>query len=87
MLVSHFQVVLKNRLTRVPKLQRVYIEGLFRNTPSDYFGDDSSTVIETVDHSIKGKVIQAVEPLHESCIAARVELYVHDRAFTHNAHG
>jgi hypothetical protein len=87
MLVSQLQLVLKHRLTRLPKLQRVYIEGPFRNDRSDYSGNDSTTVMNTVDHSIKSKVIQAVEPLHESCLAARVELYVHDRAFTRNAHG
>lgn len=86
MLVTQLQEVLKNRLTCVPRLQRIDIEGPFQNTPSHDSGDASSSMIERTDHTIKKKVIRAVEPLHMSCIATGVELCVYDRAFHQSSH-
>ena len=86
MLVAQLLAVLKNRATCVPKLRHVDIEGPFQNTSSSDSGNVSSTTTETIVHTVKSKIIQAVEPLHEGCITAGVQLYVHDRAFTQKSH-
>lgn len=84
MLASQLQSVLKSRRTRASRLQRVEIEGAFQNVPSDESGDTSSSTTEVSDNTVKSKIMQAVEPLHVDCIAAGIELHVHDRAFTQN---
>ncbi|KAJ5887402.1 hypothetical protein N7495_007443 [Penicillium taxi] len=81
MLASQLQAVIENRCTRMPRLQRVEIEGGFRNTSSDEYADTTNPA--TFDNTIKSKIMQAVEPLHVHCIAAGVELHLYDRAF-HN---
>ncbi|KAJ6113230.1 hypothetical protein N7523_006547 [Penicillium sp. IBT 18751x] len=86
MLVSQLHEVLKDRLTCVPRLQLIDIEGPFQNAPSHNFGDANCTIMETTDSTLKSNIIQAVEPLHTSCVAAGVILCVHDRAFTQSSH-
>lgn len=81
-LASQLQTVLKHRQSKAPHLQRLDIEGAFQNVPSDDSSEDSSPPIEILDNNIKSKITQAVEPLHVDCIAAGIELHVHDRAFS-----
>lgn len=81
-LASQLQTVLKQRQSKAPRLQRLDIEGAFQNVSSDDSGDSSSPTAEVLENTIKSKITQAVEPLHVDCIAAGIELHVHDRAFS-----
>lgn len=81
-LASQLQNVLKQRQSKAPRLQRLDIEGAFRNISSDGSGDSSSVATEDLENSIKSKITQAVEPLHVDCIAVGIELHVHDRTFS-----
>lgn len=80
-LTSQLQTVLKHRSSKAPRLQRLDIEGAFQNDSSDDSGDSAPST-EASDTGIKSKITQAVEPLHVDCIAAGIELHVHDRAFS-----
>ncbi|KAJ5742819.1 uncharacterized protein N7511_011220 [Penicillium nucicola] len=82
MLVSQLQIVVKNRQTRFPKLNRINVEGAFQNVRS---GDDdrmTSPGPEISEGAMTNKIFQAVEPLHIDCCNAGVELYLHDRALS-----
>lgn len=83
-LTSQLQAVLKHRQSRAPRLQRLDIEGAFQNASSDDSSDSSfpTTEAQVLENAIKSKITQAVEPLHVDCIAAGIELHVHDRAFS-----
>lgn len=81
-LASQLQTVLKHRQSKAPRLQRLDIEGPFQNVSSDDSGDSTSPTTEVSDNAIKSKIARAVEPLHVDCLAAGIELHVHDRAFS-----
>lgn len=81
-LSSQLQTVLKHRQSKAPRLQRLDIEGAFQNVSSDDSGDSSPPTTEIMENAIKSKITQAVEPLHVDCIAAGIDLHVHDRAFS-----
>ncbi|KAJ6027928.1 hypothetical protein N7499_001389 [Penicillium canescens] len=79
MLVSQLQIVIKNRRTRFPGLNRIDIEGAFQNVRSDDDGTTTSPGPAISDGVIKDKIFQAAEPLHIDCSNAGMELYLHDR--------
>lgn len=81
-LVSQLQTVLKHRQSKAPRLQLLDIEGAFQNVSYDESGDSSTPSADASDTSIKSKITQLVEPLHVDCIAAGIELHVHDRVLS-----
>ncbi|KAJ5787863.1 hypothetical protein N7457_002853 [Penicillium paradoxum] len=83
MLVSQLQTVIKNRRVRFPKLERIDIEGAFRNATSDDDDDlSASSGSEIHEAGIKDKVYQVAEPLHMDCLHAGMGLHLHDRALS-----
>jgi hypothetical protein len=86
MLVSQLRTVVRNRRSQFPHLRRLDIEGAFRSASADEFGDTSASTSDPADDTIKPKIMQAAEPLHEECAAAGLELHVHDRTFYQNSH-
>lgn len=86
MLVSQLRTVVKNRHSRFPRLRCLDIEGAFQNASGDELGDTSVPVSSPADHTIKPKIMQAAELLHEDCASAGMELHVHDRAFSKDSH-
>lgn len=83
MLVSQLQTVVKNCRSRFPHLRYLDVEGPFQN-PSANGHDDTNdaSVSNPSDHTIKLKIMQAAELLHEDCASAGLELHIHDRAFS-----
>jgi hypothetical protein len=86
MLVSQLRTVVRNRRSRFPHLRRLSIEGAFRNASADGLGGTSASASEPADDTIKPKIVQAAEPLHEDCASAGLELHVHDRTFSQSPH-
>jgi hypothetical protein len=86
MLVSQLRTVVKNRRSRFPRLRYLDIEGAFQNASGDELGDTSLPASSSADHTIKPKIMQAAELLHEDCASAGLELHVHDRAFSKDLH-
>lgn len=86
MLASQLRIVVRNRRSRFPHLRRLDIEGAFRNASADELGDTSASTSEPADDTIKAKIMQAAEPLHEDCASAGLELHVHDRLFNQSPH-
>lgn len=82
MLVSQLQAVVKNRRSRFPHLRYLDVEGAFQNASANEHDDTSARVSDPSDHTIKPKIMQAAEPLHEDCASAGLELHIHDRAFS-----
>ncbi|KAJ5367901.1 uncharacterized protein N7496_007661 [Penicillium cataractarum] len=82
MLVSQLRTVVKNRPSRFPRLRYLDVEGAFQNASGDELGDTSVPVSSRTDHTIKAKIMQAAELLHEDCASVGLELHVHDRAFS-----
>lgn len=83
-LVSQLQTVLKNRNSRFPHLRCLDIEGAFQNASAEELGDTRASASDPSDDTIKSKIMQAAEPLHEHCASVGIELHVHDRAFSQN---
>lgn len=86
MLVSQLRTVVKNSRSRFPRLRYLDIEGAFQTPSSDEIGDTRDPVSSPADHTIKPKIMQAAELLHEDCASAGLELHVHDRAFCKDLH-
>lgn len=86
MLVSQLRTVVRNRRSRFPHLRCLDIEGAFRNASADGLGDTSTSTSDPADDTIKPKIMQAAEPLHEECASVGLELHVHDRTFYQNPH-
>ncbi|KAJ5699147.1 hypothetical protein N7462_001152 [Penicillium macrosclerotiorum] len=82
MLVSQLRIVVKSHRTRLPRLQRIDVEGDFHNA-SDESGEFRPPESDPANNNIiKQKILQAAEPLHLDCAAAGLELHLHDRVFT-----
>ncbi|KAJ5895718.1 uncharacterized protein N7473_005117 [Penicillium subrubescens] len=86
MLVSQLRTVIRNRRSQFPHLRCLNIEGSFRNASADELGDTSASAPEPADDTIKPKIVQAAEPLHEDCASAGLELHVYDRTFSQKPH-
>ncbi|KAF3399971.1 hypothetical protein F1880_007991 [Penicillium rolfsii] len=86
MLVSQLRTVVQNRRSRLPHLRRLDIEGPFRNASADDLGHTSASTSDPAEDTIKDKIMQAVEPLHEDCALAGLELHVYDRTLRQNPH-
>lgn len=81
MLVSQLQTVVRNRHTRVPNLQYLHIEGATRSSEHvDIFS------LFPPGFDTNEDILEVVEPLHRDCIAAGIDLHLHDRFFAEHLH-
>lgn len=79
MLVSQLQTVIKDPHQRVPRLQRLDVEGPFQGIPSDDSSQNVVTATGALKRDVKRKVLEAAEPMHVDCANAGIELHIHNR--------
>ena len=82
-LVSQLQTVVMNCHSCVPNLQRVDIEGTTQYSDS---GAGNALGFSWYSHGFakKDEILKMVEPLRRGCIAAGIDLHLHDRTFAHS---
>lgn len=82
MLIRQVSAVLEARKTRFKGLQCLHIEGVFHDDDedADTSGDGGGAGGGRV---IKPRIYEMVEPLHEDCAAAGVQLFLRDRMCLH----
>ncbi|KAJ5484710.1 hypothetical protein N7539_004698 [Penicillium diatomitis] len=87
MLVSELQSVIKIRHTHFPRIQLLGLEGPFQALSTDEEQDAVQLPGQSraLCYSIKPKVLQAVEPLHEDCVSASIAFHLHDRKLVSKA--
>ncbi|PWY89056.1 hypothetical protein BO70DRAFT_285431 [Aspergillus heteromorphus CBS 117.55] len=78
MLVGQLRTVLNRRKTQFGALKRLDIEGFFHDE-DDEDASGYQPAEATGVRVIKPRVYEAVEPLHQACAEAGIELYVRDR--------
>ncbi|EPS28369.1 hypothetical protein PDE_03315 [Penicillium oxalicum 114-2] len=82
MLVAQLRSVVQMRHKTFPCLHRLEIEGPFQQVSTEHESEDASHRPEefaALQHTIKPKILQAVEPLHEDCVSSGIALHLLDR--------
>lgn len=79
MLLNQVQMVLSQRTSRLPALQRLDIEGFFHDE-EDYEDSGYDGRSNTTEKVIKPRVYEMVKPVRYGCAEAGIDLFIRDRA-------
>merc|ERR1712187_293158 len=78
MLLNQVQMVLSQRTSRLPALQRLDIEGFFHDE-EDYEDSGYDGRSNTTEKVIKPRVYEMVKPVRNGCAEAGIDLFIRDR--------